>query len=195
MVTLKRFVLLNCSLIMGLCSCAYHVGDSRTPNEILRAYVPVLENITVRPLDLNELTSHFRESLEPIKGVIVVSDKKDADIVILGRVTRYDRTWGPTAYKGTEMTANSGGLKKDALSASTARVYLEMQIEKRSPLGELMWSSTFVESDLYELSDRLELARGSAASPALHASREALLVTKLANRIFERAQSQLVDDF
>jgi hypothetical protein len=195
MVSLKRFVLMNCLASLGLFSCAYHAGDSRSPTEILRVFVPVIENVSVRPIDLNELTSSWRESLEAVRGVVVVTRREDADLLILGKVNVYNRTWGPTAYKGTPQTAKDGGLRADRLSASTARVYFGMQIEKRSPSGELLWTSNLLESDLYELSDRIELKKGSAAMPQIHASREALLVKKLAERIFERVQAQIVDNF
>ncbi len=192
MMTLKRLVLVT---LVGLTSCGYHVGDSRTPNETLRIFLPVVENVSARPVDLNEITSDFRESLENIKGVIVVNQREEADIVLLGRITTYKRTWGPTAFKGDTTSAASGGLKENAISASTARIILAMEIEKRSPLGEKQWSSIFNESDVFEMSDRLELLRGSAATPQIHASREALLVRKLAGRIFQRARAQIVDNF
>ena len=190
--TLERLVL-GAFLLLG--SCAYRTGDSRGSDEILRVFVPVLENVTVRPVDMNGLTSAFRESLESIKGVQIVNSEQDADIVLLARVTRYDRSWGPTAYKGTRQTEAAGGLREDRLSASTARINLAIDMEKRKPGGERLWASTFAESDLYELSDRLEIARGSAATMQIHVSREALLVKKLAERIFRRARAQIVDDF
>lgn len=180
-------------IVLG--SCGYHAGDFRTPTQELRVFVPVFENASVRPVDLNEITSVFRENLESIRGVMVVNSRKDADVVILGKINSYDRTWGTTAYQGTKQTEAAGGLKENALSASTARISLGLNLEKVSPTGERIWTSSFVESDLYELSDRLELARGSAATPQLHASREALLVKKLSERIFLRARAQIVDDF
>ncbi len=198
MLILKRLVLLKClswAIFLGLFSCAYHVGDSRSPQQTLHVFVPVLENVTVRPIDLNELTSSLRENLESVRGVIVVNNRSEADVVLLGKVIRYDRTWGPTAYKGTAATAAAGGLKEDILSASTTKVILGIELEKLNNQGERSWSGKFAESDLYEMSDRLELARGSAAAPQIHASREALLVKKLADRIFERARAQIVDDF
>ena len=82
MPTLKRLVLIAPLLVA---SCGYHAGDSRTSTETLKIFVPVLENVTVRPLDLNEITSSFRESLESIKGVIIVNRREDADLVVLGR--------------------------------------------------------------------------------------------------------------
>lgn len=198
MLILKRFVLLKCffgGFFFLLSSCAYHVGDSRSPEQILHVFVPVLENVTVRPLDLNEMTSSLRESLESVRGVVVVNNRSEADIVLLGKITRYDRSWGPTAYKGTAATAAAGGLKENILSASTTKVFLGIHFEKLNNQGEQSWSGNFSESELYELSDRLELSRGSAAAPQIHASREALLVKKLADRIFERARAQIVDDF
>jgi len=181
--------------LVFLASCGYHAGDFRTPSQDLRVFVPVFENASVRPLDLNDLTSIFRENLESIRGVIVVNSREDADVVLLGKINQYDRSWGPTAYKGTKQTEAAGGLREDTLSASTARVTLGLNLEKMNRAGDRMWTYSFVESDLYELSDRLELARGSAATPQLHASREALLVKKLSERIFLRARAQIVDDF
>ncbi len=195
--TLKRFVLVTLAVLTltGLTACGYHVGDSRTPNETLRIFLPVVENVSARPVDLNEITSDFRESLESIKGVIIVNQRDEADIVLLGRITMYKRTWGPTAFKGDTTSAAGGGLKENAISASTARIILAMEIEKRTSTGEKQWASIFNESDVYEMSDRLELMRGSAATPQIHASREALLVRKLASRIFQRARAQIVDNF
>ncbi len=176
-------------------SCGYHAGDFRTPTHELRVFVPVFENKSVRPIDLNEVTSVFRENLEPIRGVILVNSKEDADLVLLGKISQYDRSWGSTAFTGTQQTELAGGLRKDMLSASTARVSLGITLEKRTQAGELQSTSSFVESDVYELSNRLELSQGSAATPQLHASREALLLKKLAERIFLRARAQIVDDF
>lgn len=190
--TFKRLVLVT---FMGLTGCGYHVGDSRTPNETLRIFLPVIENVTARPVDLSETTSDFRESLESIKGVIIVNSREEADIVLLGRITTYKRTWGPTAFKGDALSAAAGGLKENAISASTARITLAMNIEKTSATGERLWAAVFDESDVYEMSDRLELSRGSAATPQIHASREALLVRKLTSRIFQRARAQIVDNF
>ena len=191
---LKRFVL--GSILGGIATaCSYHVGDSRTSANTLRVFVPVVENLTARPLDLNEITSFFRENLESVKGVKVVNSRAESDIIVLGRIKGYSRTSGPTAFKGTSLTAAAGGLSDKALSASTVRVNLEMNIEKRLADGDKVWSSDFTESDLYELSNRLDLGSGSAATPQIHASREALLLKKLSERIFRRARAQIVDDF
>lgn len=176
-------------------SCGYHVGDFRTPEHELRVFIPVFENQSVRPLDLNEVTSVFKENLEAIRGVRIVNSRDEADILLLGRVVQYERNWGPTAYKGTKATEAAGGLREDQLSASTARITLGLLLEKTHKDGSRIWSSTFVDSDLYELSDRLTLAQGSAATPQIHASREALLIKKLSDRIVQRARAQIVDDF
>ena len=176
-------------------SCGYRVGDFRTPEKTLRVFVPVLENRTTRPIDLNEITSVFKENLESIRGVIVVNGRDEADVVLLGSVVQYDRGWGPTAYKGTQSTEAAGGLKRDALSASTARIHLGITLEKRGADGALLWSSNFVETELYELNNRLTLSEASAAMPQLHASRESLLLKKLTERIFLRSRAQIVDDF
>ncbi|MEZ4815137.1 MAG: LPS assembly lipoprotein LptE [Bdellovibrionota bacterium] len=181
--------------LFAVTACGYHVGDFRTPTQELRVFVPVFENRSVRPLDLNDLTSEFRENLESIRGVSSVNSRDDADVLLLGQIIQYDRSWGTTAFKGTRQTEAAGGLREDALSASTARITLGMRIEKRTRLGELLSSSNYVETDLYEMSDRLELSQGSAAIPQIHASREALLIKKLVARIFQRARAQIVDDF
>lgn len=181
--------------LLLITSCGYHAGDFRTPTEELRIFVPVFENGSVRPLDLNEITSVFRENLEPIRGVIIVNNKEDADLILLGKVSQYDRTWGASAYTGTSQTEAAGGLRKDMLSASTARITLGLTLEKRSKTGELLSSMAYADADVYELSDRLELSTGSAATPQIHASRESLLLKKLTERIFSRARAQIVDAF
>lgn len=194
-IPMRGFIRLVLIVLFAVTACGYHVGDFRTPTQELKVFVPVFENKSVRPLDLNDLTSDFRENLESIRGVATVNSRDDADVILLGQIIQYDRTWGTTAYTGTRQTEAAGALREDALSASTARITLGMRIEKRTRLGELSWSSTFTETDLYEMSDRLELAQGSAAVPQIHASREALLIKKLVARIFQRVRAQVVDDF
>lgn len=189
--TASRLVL----FALFLASCGYRTGDFRSPEQELKVFIPVFENQSVRPLDLNEVTSVLKENLESIKGVSLVNTKSDADVFVLGRIVQYERGWGPTAYKGTKVTEAAGGLREDMLSASTTRITLGILLEKFSSDGAKLWSSTYSESDLYEMSDRLSLAQGSAATPQLHASREALLIKKLTERIVQRARAQIVDDF
>lgn len=184
--------LLSFFLLLG---CAYHVGDSRTPEKTLRVFVPVFENRTGKVVDLNSLTSVMREGLESVHGVEVVNNSEQADAIVLGKVTGLERTWGQTFFKGDAVSEAKGGLKKDALSAESARLTLSVEIEKLTPRGDRLWRQGFSEFDYYQLTDRLELAQGSAAAPQIHAARETLLVKKLAERIFRRVRAQLVDDF
>ena len=182
-------------IFLAFSSCAYHVGDARTSEEELRVYIPVFENRTARPVDLNLLTGSLRENLAGVKGVTVVNAAADSNLIIRGRITGYDKTWGPSAFKGTGTTESAGGLRTDYLSAESVNLTLVINLEKISPESGTMWKGDFVESDLYQLSGNLAASDGALASAQIHSSREELLIGKLANRIFRRARAQLVDDF
>lgn len=176
-------------------SCAYQVGDSRSPQEHLRVFVPVIENGTSRALDLNIITGLLRETIEETRGVSLVNSAEKSDIVLAGKIIQYDRTWGPAAFKGTTETQSLGGIKKDYLSAESAVVTFGIELTKLSAKKELIWRGKFVERDSYQLSDRLQLNQGSAITPQIHTSREELLLSKLSSRIFRRAKAQIVDEF
>ena len=178
-----------------LTACAYHAGDSRTPETNLRVFVPVFENRTGKAVELGQLSSLLREDLESVRGVQLVMSKDSSDAVILGKVVSLERTWGPTFFKGDAASEARGGLKKDALSAESAKLTLSLDIEKLTPQGERVWVRNLVESDYYQLTDRIEPSQGSASAPQIHAARETLLIKKLAERIFRRVKAQIVDDF
>jgi hypothetical protein len=190
----QRFVL-RILVLSSLLSCAYRVGSSRSSSEELRIFMPVFENMTARPVDLNEVTSVFKKNLESVRGVSFVNSKEQANLLVLGRLNSYEQVSGPTAFKGSFATQNQGGLRENSISASTLRLLIEIELEKRTPEGERISSSKYSEQDLYELSDRLTLESGSAATPQIHASREAIMTKVLAERIARRAQSQIVDNF
>ena len=176
-------------------SCSYHAGDSRSPETELKLFVPVIENQTATAFDLNVLTGQLREMLSGIRRVRVVSSSSESQEIILAKVVDFSKGWGPTAYKGSSETEAKGGLKDNALSAQSVAVSLSIEISKINSAKEKLWSIVLTEKDFYQLTDRLELERGSAEAPQIHASREALLIKKLAERIFRRARAQIVDDF
>lgn len=176
-------------------SCSYHAGDSRSPETELNLFVPVIENQTATAFDLNVLTGQLREMLAGIRRVRVVSSPSESQEIILAKVVDFSKGWGPTAYKGSPETETRGGLRDNALSAQSVAVSLSIEISKLNSSKEKLWGIVLTEKDFYQLTDRLELERGSAEAPQIHASREALLVKKLAERIFRRARAQIVDDF
>ena len=176
-------------------ACSYHAGDSRSPETELKLFIPVLENNTSTSFDLNVLTSQLREMLAGVRGVHIVMSPDESEAVILAKVVEFTKSWGPTAYKGTPETELNGGLRNNFISAQSVAISLTIEISKLNSAKEKLWSIVLTEKDFYQLTDRLELERGSAEAPQIHASREALLIKKLAERIFRRARAQIVDDF
>jgi hypothetical protein len=175
--------------------CSYHAGDFRSSETELKIFVPVIENQSSTSFDLNVLTGQLREMLAAIRGVRVVSSPDESQEILLAKVVDFSKAWGPTAYKGSSESEAKGGLRDNALSAQSVTISLSIEISKLNSAKEKLWSIILTEKDYYQLTDRLELERGSAESPQIHASREALLVRKLAERIFRRAKAQIVDDF
>lgn len=176
-------------------ACSYHAGDSRSPETELKLFIPVLENNTSTSFDLNVLTSQLREMLAGVRGVRIVMSSDESEAVILAKVVEFTKSWGPTAYKGTPETELNGGLRNNFISAQSVAISLTIEISKLNSSKEKLWSIVLNEKDFYQLTDRLELERGSAEAPQIHASRETLLVKKLSERIFRRARAQIVDDF
>ena len=161
----------------------------------LKLFIPILENRTARTFDLNELTSQLREMLAGVQGVQIVRSADESQAVILAKIVEFSKGWGPTAFKGSIETESKGGLRDNFLSAQSVGITLGIEITKINPEKEKVWTIVLTEKDFYQLTDRLELSRGSAEAPQIHASREALLVKKLSERIFRRAKAQIVDDF
>jgi hypothetical protein len=194
-----RSALLTVSLLMApffvFSACSYHAGDSRSPETELKLFIPVLENNTSTSFDLNVLTSQLREMLAGVRGVHIVMSPDESEAVILAKVVEFTKSWGPTAYKGTPETELNGGLRNNFISAQSVAISLTIEISKLNSSKEKLWSIVLNEKDFYQLTDRLELEKGSAEAPQIHASRETLLVKKLGERIFRRARAQIVDDF
>jgi hypothetical protein len=176
-------------------ACSYHAGDSRSPVTPLKLFVPVIENRSSTAFDLNVMTGQLREMLAGIRSVSIASSPEESQEIILAKVVDFSKGWGPTAYKGSSDSEIRGGLRDNALSAQSVAVSLSIEISKLNSAKEKLWSVVLTEKDFYQLTDRLEIEKGSAEAPQIHASRESLLIRKLAERIFRRARAQIVDDF
>ena len=195
----RRRVAIACgfvgAFILLFSACSYHVGDSRSPESELKLFIPVIENRTARSFELNDLTGQLREMLAGVRGVRIVSSPEESQAIILAKVVEFSKGWGPTAFKGSPESEAKGGVKDNFLSAQSVSVSLSIEISKINSAKEKQWSMVLAEKDFYQLTDRLELDRGSGEAPQIHASREVLLIKKLAERIFRRARAQIVDDF
>jgi hypothetical protein len=183
------------AFVLLLSACSYHAGDSRSPESELKLFIPVIENRTARAFELNDLTGQLREMLAGVRGVQIVRSADESQSVILAKIVEFSKGWGPTVFKGSSETEAKGGLRDNFLSAQSVGITLGIEITKLNSAKEKLWTIVLSEKDFYQLTDRLELNRGSAAAPQIHASREALLVKKLSEKIFRRAKAQIVDDF
>ncbi|MDY0184660.1 MAG: LptE family protein [Desulfuromonadaceae bacterium] len=166
--------------VVGICigawllsGCGYHLpgrGDA-IPADIHKIYVAVLGNRTTQPFIENMLTSDVRDQFTRRPSFEVVGDRKKADAVITGTITRYNID--AVAYD-----------EKDNIREYRAVMTAEFRFE-RTDGSEVLWQGnvTWDEEFMAQNDRALQYNNETAAQKTLS--------SRLASEFFNR----IVDNF
>jgi hypothetical protein len=199
----NRLVQMICSLAL-LQACAYSVARQElklisTDGEIRNydVFIPVFDNRSARS-NASEavITDAFRNRWARVSNVKLSGS--DAELVLLGKIKRWELTGGKDIFTGTPATQAYGGLSElqSAVANMVLTVVIELQLlRKVGGIEKVEWSKELKGSKTFEAYNRLDEASGSSSAPLIHESRERIALRRLAEDLANNSIESFQENF
>jgi hypothetical protein len=194
--------------LLLISACSYHIKKNeavlKLPSQERigdpRIYIPIFDNNTVYPGAEVYFTSELRDTLAKVHGLRVVHREEDANLFLLGEVSRYHRKRSSTSVTGTGDSQRLGGLAEGELAADG--IHLEMTIDLKmlyvrpdTRLREQLWLRKYDQQVVFPASTRFEISKGSTSAPYINDAREKIQLKILARQFSRQVIDQVVQDF
>jgi hypothetical protein len=184
------------ALLLFFTSCS--VNWSLRPNfkEQKKVYLPLPENSSMRTGIDHEYYQALKNRIASIKNLKIVSNKVEADQILLIDFKKANLKRGPTSFTGSSASESVGGLAEGAYTAASLILDVSLSLESRNPRnGKTLWAKSFDKSVQFEASNRTLEAEGASSMPMINESREYILHRQLALDFARMAVDQLIEDF
>ncbi|NCN26866.1 hypothetical protein GW915_04760 [bacterium] len=196
-------------LLALLFGCGYRVAQDEVKIDIgdgqflknPRIFIPIFDNTTAYTEAEPELTRAIRNTLQSQRGLEVVNNRSNANLILLGNVVSFQRKRDESSTtKGTMDSEDSGGIADGELvsPAITIDVSVDLSLiypDSKLGVDKLLWMRNFSRSATYRSSERLILSEGASAAPFINRSREKLSLKRLSEQMADEVVDQVKQDF